>query len=68
MSIPHLIELWGVAGVFFGPLRASVLLVAGLYEMPALTFQMANVAAALVWASGILAPGALGFKWMQEWM
>ncbi|MER9953064.1 DedA family protein [Mesorhizobium sp. M0047] len=43
-------ERWGVAGVFFGrffgPLRASVPLVAGICAMPALTFQMANIASA----------------------
>lgn len=62
-------ERWGVAGVFFGrffgPLRASVPLVAGICEMPATTFQLANIASALVWATGILAPGAFGLKLLQ---
>lgn len=65
-------ERWGVAGVFFGrflgPLRASVPLVAGICEMPALAFQIANVASALVWATGILAPGAFGLKLMKAAM
>jgi membrane protein DedA with SNARE-associated domain len=54
---------WGVAGVFlgrfFGPLRAAVPLVAGACAMPMLPFQLANVASALVWATGILSPGLL---------
>lgn len=60
---------WGAFGVFFGrflgPLRASVPLVAGICAMPASTFQIANIASALVWATGILAPGAFGLMWMQ---
>ena len=55
---------WGVASVFlgrfFGPLRASVPLVAGIMRMPALQFQIANWASAFIWGAGILAPGALG--------
>lgn len=54
---------WGVAGVFlgrfFGPLRAAVPLAAGSCAMPQLPFQLANVASALVWATGILSPGFL---------
>lgn len=54
---------WGVAGVFigrfFGPLRAAVPLVAGTCAMPLLPFMLANVASALVWATGILSPGFL---------
>lgn len=66
----RLFERWGVVGVFFGrflgPLRASVPLVAGICEMPASTFQIANIASAIVWATGILAPGAFGLKWLQQ--
>ncbi len=54
---------WGVAGVFvgrfFGPLRAAVPLAAGSCAMPQLPFQLANLASALVWATGILSPGLL---------
>jgi membrane protein DedA with SNARE-associated domain len=68
----RLFERWGVVGVFFGrflgPLRASVPLVAGICDMRASTFQMANIASAVVWATGILAPGAFGLKWLQQWM
>jgi membrane protein DedA with SNARE-associated domain len=51
--------VWGIFfGRFFGPLRAIVPLVAGIFEMPRLLFQVANVASAMVWAFGLLAPGA----------
>ncbi len=54
---------WGVAGVFigrfFGPLRAAVPLVAGTCGMKLLPFMLANLASALVWATGILSPGFL---------
>jgi membrane protein DedA with SNARE-associated domain len=51
--------VWGIfLGRFFGPLRAIVPLVAGIFEMPRLLFQAANVASAMVWAFGLLAPGA----------
>lgn len=52
---------WGVWGVFLGrfigPLRAVVPLTAGIFAMPLLLFQMANIASALVWAFLMLAPG-----------
>lgn len=67
----RIFERWGVIGVFFGrflgPLRASVPLVAGICEMPPRTFQITNVASAIVWATGILAPGAFGFQWLKAW-
>ena len=54
---------WGIAGVFFGrffgPLRAAVPLAAGSCAMPHVPFQLANIGSALVWATGILAPGLL---------
>jgi membrane protein DedA with SNARE-associated domain len=63
-------ERWGMAGVFigrfFGPLRAAVPLVAGMCGMPQSKFQLANVASAVVWAAGILAPGVLGVGWFME--
>ncbi|MDN0076099.1 DedA family protein [Crenobacter sp. SG2303] len=68
----RLFERWGAAGVFagrfFGPLRASVPLVAGICEMPAFTFQLVNVASGIAWATGILAPGAFGLRWLEGWM
>lgn len=54
-------QRWGAWGVFFGrfsgPLRAFVPLAAGLFAMPVLLFQMANVASAMVWGFVLLAPG-----------
>lgn len=54
---------WSVfIGRFFGPLRAVVPLVAGMFGMPHLIFQMANVTSAMVWAFILLAPGAAAVK------
>ena len=52
---------WGVPGIFigrfFGPLRASVPLIAGIFEMPFWTFQLANFTSAFVWAAVLLTLG-----------
>ena len=52
---------WGVPGIFigrfFGPLRASVPLVAGILAMPFWRFQFANFISALVWAAVLLELG-----------
>jgi len=52
---------WGdvsvALGRFFGPLRAIVPLVAGLMDMPAGRFYLANVLSAVAWAPAYLAPG-----------
>jgi membrane protein DedA with SNARE-associated domain len=62
---------WGVPGIFigrfFGPLRASVPLVAGIFEMPFWRFQIANFSSALVWAAVLLTIGDVfttGVKWL----
>ena len=59
---------WGTAGIFlgrfFGPLRSTIPLVAGICAMPLVPFQIANVASAIVWATGILTPGAIGIRWL----
>jgi membrane protein DedA with SNARE-associated domain len=61
------VKRWGVyaifIGRFFGPLRASVPLVAGIFEMPFWRFQLANFSSAFVWAGVLLVPGTLGMKW-----
>ncbi len=50
---------WGVfVGRFFGPLRAVVPLVAGVFTMPLFLFQMVNASSAMAWAFLMLAPGA----------
>lgn len=55
------VRKWGVLGIFigrfFGPLRASVPLVAGIFEMPYWRFQIANFASAFVWAAVLLTLG-----------
>jgi membrane protein DedA with SNARE-associated domain len=52
---------WGIAGIFigrfFGPLRASVPLIAGIFEMPFWRFQAANFVSAFVWAGVLLTLG-----------
>lgn len=62
---------WGVLGIFigrfFGPLRASVPLVAGIFEMPYWSFQLANFTSAFVWAAVLLTLGdaiSLGLRWI----
>ncbi|MCK0197040.1 DedA family protein [Ancylobacter sp. 6x-1] len=55
--------VWSVfLGRFFGPLRAVVPLVAGMFEMPRLPFQLANVGSAALWAFVLLAPGSAAMK------
>lgn len=63
-------DKWGWLGIFigrfFGPLRASVPLIAGIVEMQYLTFQLANFASAFLWAYVLLAFGDFGVgivKW-----
>ena len=55
------VKTWGIPGIFigrfFGPLRAVVPLVAGIFEMPFWYFQIANVSSALVWAAVLLTLG-----------
>ena len=59
---------WGILGVFigrfFGPLRSAVPLVAGICGMHRMPFQIANVASAVVWATGVLMPGTLALRWL----
>jgi membrane protein DedA with SNARE-associated domain len=61
-------EKWGAIGVFggrfFGPLRCIMPLVAGICGMRLLPFQVANVASALLWATGVLSPGWAAEKWL----
>ena len=57
-------------GRFFGPVRATVPLVAGMMGMSARRFQVANVLSALLWAPVILGPGwlmARGWRRFIRW-
>lgn len=63
---------WGVLGIFigrfFGPLRASVPLIAGIFEMPYWRFQLANFTSAFVWAAVLLTLGdgiSVGLRWLR---
>jgi len=60
------VERFGIYAVFlgrfFGPLRATVPLAAGILEMPYLPFQFANFSSAFLWAAVLLAPGTFGMK------
>ena len=56
------VKKWGalaiVIGRFFGPLRAAVPLVAGIFEMPFWRFQIANFSSAFLWAGVLVALGS----------
>ena len=63
---------WGVPGIFigrfFGPLRAVVPLIAGIFEMPFWRFQAANFSSAFVWAAVLLTLGdgiSVGVHWLR---
>jgi membrane protein DedA with SNARE-associated domain len=60
------IKRWGVLAIFigrfFGPLRASVPLVAGIFAMPYWPFQFANFTSAFLWAGVLLLLGDVGAK------
>jgi membrane protein DedA with SNARE-associated domain len=65
------VKKWGVLAIFigrfFGPLRASVPLVAGIFEMPYWRFQLANFSSAFVWAAVLLTLGDIAstaVKWL----
>lgn len=66
------VKRWGALAIFigrfFGPLRASVPLVAGIFRMPFWRFQIANFASALLWAAALLLLGdvfslAISYLW-----
>ena len=58
------VNRWGVYAVvigrFFGPLRAAVPLVAGIFNMVYWPFQFANFASAFLWAAVLLELGDFG--------
>jgi membrane protein DedA with SNARE-associated domain len=64
---PHLItqaeeffENYGAFGVFlghfFGPVRAVIPVVAGMFNMREIPFQIANILSAFIWAIGVIGP------------
>ena len=63
------IKKWGALGIFIGrfsgPLRASVPLVAGIFEMPFWRFQLANWVSAFVWAGVLLTLGDVFSKGLK---
>lgn len=60
----HRFGTWSVfLGRFSGPLRAVVPLVAGMFAMSQLRFQLANITSAMLWAFILLAPGAAAVKY-----
>jgi len=65
------VKKWGVPSIFigrfFGPLRASVPLAAGIFEMPYWRFQIANFVSALVWAAALLLFGDV-IGQVAEWL
>ena len=60
---------WGAMSVvlcrFFSPLRATVPLLCGVFEMPWLRFQIANWLSAPLWAFAVLAPGTFLATWFR---
>ena len=45
-------------GRFFGPLRATIPLLAGIAKMPPRPFWLSNIASAFIWAPALLLPGS----------
>jgi membrane protein DedA with SNARE-associated domain len=67
------VKKWGIPGIFigrfFGPLRAVVPLVAGIFVMPYWRFQLANFSSALVWAATLLTIGDVissALQWLSR--
>ena len=65
------VKKWGALAIFIGrfsgPLRASVPLVAGIFEMPFWRFQLANFTSAFLWAGVLLRLGdvtSMLFHWL----
>jgi membrane protein DedA with SNARE-associated domain len=61
---------WGAIGVFlghfFGPVRAIIPVVAGMYAVPQWQFQLANITSAFLWAAGVIAPGYFGLQYFMH--
>jgi membrane protein DedA with SNARE-associated domain len=66
------VRRWGVSAIFigrfFGPLRSSVPVAAGIFRMPYWHFQMTNFASALLWTGVLLSIGdvvGIVFHWVS---
>jgi membrane protein DedA with SNARE-associated domain len=63
-------DKWGALGVFlghfFGPVRAIIPVIAGMYAVPQWQFQLANVTSAFLWAAGVIAPGYFGLQYFLQ--
>lgn len=58
---------WAVfLGHFFGPIRAIIPVVAGVYHVNWTKFEIANVASAFIWISSVLAPAFFGASWLTQ--
>jgi membrane protein DedA with SNARE-associated domain len=59
---------WGTLGVFigrfFGPLRSIMPLAAGICGLRQVPFQIANLASAVLCATGALTPGMVAIEWL----
>jgi membrane protein DedA with SNARE-associated domain len=49
----------------FSPLRATIPLLCGIFEMPFWPFQVANWLSAFLWAGVLLAPGTFLLGWLS---
>lgn len=67
-------DTWGAYGVFaghlMGPVRAVIPVVAGMYAMRAVPFQIANVTSAALWSAIVLSPNLLAAYWqpIKAWL
>jgi membrane protein DedA with SNARE-associated domain len=58
---------WSVFfGHFFGPVRAVIPVVAGMFQMRQLPFQIANIISAFIWAAGVIAPSFFAVLFKDE--
>lgn len=61
-------DKWGALGVFFGhffgPVRAIIPVIAGIYAVPQWQFQIANILSAFIWAGGVIAPTYFGLNFL----
>ena len=55
--------IWSIfIGRFFGPVRAVIPLVAGIFEMPSIPFHLRNWSSAFLWAFALMTPGFAALK------